>query len=129
MWEMATDPTNVTRWMHKFGFFNRGVQWDTPMSKCAGEGKNWTQLMARVPHRKENVTFSLLASIRHATEKRTGKKRAKGFVIFCVGLFSACKSTCIQSQRIFFELHLRGFLLVVVLVLVVQVRDQFVSKS
>ena len=33
---MATDPTNVARWKHKFGFHNRGVQWDSPMSKWAG---------------------------------------------------------------------------------------------
>ena len=44
---------------------------------------------------------------------------------FCFGLHSACKITCIQFLRTFFELHSWGFLLVVVLVLVVQVRDQF----
>ena len=38
------DPANVTRWKHKFGFHNRGVQWDTPMSKWAGEGKDLIQL-------------------------------------------------------------------------------------
>ena len=36
---MTTDPTNVTRWKHKFGYHNIGVQWDTPMSKWAGEGE------------------------------------------------------------------------------------------
>ena len=29
---MATDPTNITRWKYKFGFHNRGIQWNTPMS-------------------------------------------------------------------------------------------------
>ena len=38
---------NVTRWKHKFGFHNRGVQWDTPMSRWSGEEKDWMQLPAR----------------------------------------------------------------------------------
>ena len=33
---MKKDPANVTRCKHKFGFHNRGVQWDAPMSKWAG---------------------------------------------------------------------------------------------
>ena len=37
---MKKDPANVTRWKHRFGFHNRGVQWDTPMSMWAGEGKD-----------------------------------------------------------------------------------------
>ena len=32
-WRMATDPIDITRWKHKFGFHNRRVQWDTPTSK------------------------------------------------------------------------------------------------
>ena len=36
---MKKDPANVTRRKHKFGFHNRGVQWGTPMSSWAGEGK------------------------------------------------------------------------------------------
>ena len=43
------DPANVTRWKHKFGLQNRGVQWDTTMSKWAGEGKDWMQLVAQGP--------------------------------------------------------------------------------
>ena len=35
-WDIATDGTNVTRWKHKFGFHNRGVQRDTPMVKFGG---------------------------------------------------------------------------------------------
>ena len=72
-WGMATDPTNVTRWRHLFGFHNRGTQWDTPMAKLAGEENDWVQLMARGPPRKEDVTISLLASMRQATKKRTEK--------------------------------------------------------
>ena len=52
---------------------NRGVQWDTLMSRRAGEGQDWIQLMAQGPPRKEDVTFSLLASMGQATEKRTEK--------------------------------------------------------
>ena len=70
-WGMATDPTNATRWKHKFGFQNRGIQWDTPVSKWAGEGKDWIQLMAQGPPCKEDVTHCLLASMRQAVEKRT----------------------------------------------------------
>ena len=36
-WGMKTDPTNVTRWKHKFVFHNRGVLCDTPVTKWAGE--------------------------------------------------------------------------------------------
>ena len=43
------------------------------MAKWAGEGNDWIQLMVRGPPRKEDVTFSLLASMRQATEKRTEK--------------------------------------------------------
>ena len=43
---------------------------------------------------------------------------------FCVSLWSARKSKYIRFQRTIFELHLRGFLLVVVVLLVAQVRDQ-----
>ena len=39
----------------------------------------------------------------------------------CFSLWSACKSKYIRLQRKFFQLHLRGFLLVVVVLLVAQV--------
>ena len=32
-----------------FFFHNRGVQWDTPMSKWADEGEDWIQLLAQRP--------------------------------------------------------------------------------
>ena len=43
---------------------------------------------------------------------------------FCFSLWSARKSKYIRFQRTIFELHLRGFLLVVVVLLVAQVFDQ-----
>ena len=55
---MAKDSGNETRWKHKFGFHNRGVQWDTPMSKWAGERKDWIQLKAQGPPCKEDVAIS-----------------------------------------------------------------------
>ena len=70
---VGTDPTNDTGWKHKFGFHIRGVQWDTPMSKWVGEGTDWIQLMAQGPPSKEDVTLSLLATMRQAAEKRTEK--------------------------------------------------------
>ena len=72
-WSMKMDPANVTRWKHKFGFHNKGVQWDTPMLKSAGEGKDWIQLMARGPPCKEDVTISLLKKTRQPTETKPQK--------------------------------------------------------
>ena len=45
----------------------------------------------------------------------------------CFSLWSARKSKYIRLQRKFFELHLRGFLLVVVVLLVAHVRDQLIQ--
>ena len=72
-WSMTKDPGNVTRWKHKFGFHNRGVQCDPPMSEWAGEGKAWTQLVTQEPPCKEDVTTSLLKMMRQPTEKKTQK--------------------------------------------------------
>ena len=36
VWSIKKDPAHATRWKHKIGFHNRGVQWDTPMSMSAG---------------------------------------------------------------------------------------------
>ena len=46
---------------------------------------------------------------------------------FCFSLWSACKSKYIRFQRKCFRLRLRGLLLVVVVLLVDQVRDQFIQ--
>ena len=46
---------------------------------------------------------------------------------FCFSLWSARKSKYIRLQRKFFDLNLRGFLLVVVVFLVAQVRDQLIQ--
>ena len=45
------------------------------MSKWAGEENDWIQLMAQGPHRKEDVTLSLLATMRQAAEKRERWRR------------------------------------------------------
>ena len=62
-WGMAWDPPNVTRWKHEVGFHNRGIQWDTPMARWAGEGKDWIKLMAQRQLRKEYVIHILLESL------------------------------------------------------------------
>ena len=46
---------------------------------------------------------------------------------FYFGLWSARKSKCIRLQRKLFEQNFRGFLLVVVVLLVVQIRDQLIQ--
>ena len=70
-WSMAWDPTNVTRWKRKVGFHNRGIQWDTPMARWAGEGNDWIKLMAQRQPREEDVIHFLFASMRQAVEKKT----------------------------------------------------------
>ena len=42
---MHVHPIKVSRWKHQWGFHNRGVVWDTLVSKCAGEGKDSAQEM------------------------------------------------------------------------------------
>ena len=69
-WGMAWDSSNVQRWKHKFGFHNRGVQWDTPMASWAGEGNNSIKLMAQFEPRKEDVIRSLLESMKQTAEKK-----------------------------------------------------------
>ena len=71
--EHGKDSAIVNRCNHKFGFHNRGVQWDTPMSRWAGEGKDWIQLVAQGPPRKEDVMISLLKMMRQPTEKKPQK--------------------------------------------------------
>ena len=65
---------DVTRWKHEVGFHNRGIQWDTPMARWAGEGNDWIKLMAQRQPRKEDVIHSLLASMRQAVDKKTKAK-------------------------------------------------------
>ena len=64
-------PFNVPRWMHKVGFHNRGVQWDTPMASWAGEWNDSMKLMTQRKPRKEDVIRSLLDSKKLAVEKKT----------------------------------------------------------
>ena len=68
-WGVAWDPYNVQRWKHKFGLWNRGVQWDTLMARWTGEGNDWIKLMAQRKPRKEDATRSLLESMKQAVEK------------------------------------------------------------
>ena len=55
-WCMKTDPMNVTRWKHKFGFHNRGVMRDIPMATWAREENDSKQNWVRHPPWKEDVT-------------------------------------------------------------------------
>ena len=71
---MNMDPASVTRWKPTFGFHNRGAHFDTPMSKWAGEGEDWIQLLAQGPLRKEEVTFQMLTMMRQLAEKKTQKR-------------------------------------------------------
>ena len=70
LWGMAWDPFYVQRRKHKVGFHNRGVQWDTPMARWAGEGNDWVKLLAQRQPRKEDVIRSLLESMKQAVEKK-----------------------------------------------------------
>ena len=53
-------PLRCPEMVHKIGFHNRGVQWDTPMARWAGEGNDWIKLVAQQNHRKQDVIRSLL---------------------------------------------------------------------
>ena len=76
-WGMTWDPYNVQRWKHKVGFHNRGVQWDTPMARWVGEGKDWIQHRTQTQPRKEDDIRNLLESMRQPVDK---KKEFKGSV-------------------------------------------------
>ena len=76
-WEMATDPNNVQRWKHKLGFHNRGVQWDTPMSRWAGEEKDWVQLMAQGLARKEDVPFIKFTRVDETSDRKKNRERRR----------------------------------------------------
>ena len=54
----------------KLGFHNRGVRWDTPMKRWAGEGKDWIQLMTQTQPRKEDVIWNLLKLMKQPVEKK-----------------------------------------------------------
>ena len=76
-WGMTWDPYNVQRWKHKVGFHNRGIQWDTPMARWAGEVKDWIQLMTQTQPRKDDVIRNLLESMKQPVDR---KKESKGSV-------------------------------------------------
>ena len=72
---MSEDPTNATCWKHKWGFHNKGVTWDTPMTRWAGQKDDWIQLWRKGPPRKTDVIPLLLKMI-HLTSLQT--KRVSG---------------------------------------------------
>ena len=59
----------------KFGFHNRGVQWDAPMARWAGEGKDWIKLVAQLKPRREDVIRSLRESMKQVVAKQNGLQR------------------------------------------------------
>ena len=60
---MSEDPENVTGWRHKLGFHNKGITWDTPMTRWAGVDNDWIRLWKTGPHKKKDVISSLLQTI------------------------------------------------------------------
>ena len=54
------------------------VQWDTPMARWTGEGKDWVQLMTQTQLRKEDVIRNLLESMKQPADK---KKESEGSVL------------------------------------------------
>ena len=61
----------------KLGFHNRGVQWDSPMARWAGEGNDWIELLMQTRPQKEDVIRNLLESIKQPVGIR---KASKGLV-------------------------------------------------
>ena len=51
-----------------WGFHNRGVVWDNPVSKWAGEGKDLAQDMTMHPPKKNEVNIALLKMTRQPTK-------------------------------------------------------------
>ena len=66
---------DATRWKHQFGFHDRGVQWDIPMSTWAGEVEDWKQLMAQGPRRKGDVTICFLEAADGEKRLRSGAQK------------------------------------------------------
>ena len=56
---MSEDPGNVTGWRHKWGFHNRGITRDTPMTRWAGVDNDWMRLWKTGPHKKRCYFFAL----------------------------------------------------------------------
>ena len=66
------DPANVTRWKHKFGFHNRGVQWDS-RAKMGGRRGGSDTVYDTKPAPQEDVMISLLKMMRLPTKKKKQK--------------------------------------------------------
>ena len=61
-WSMWVERLNVTRWRHKWGFHTRGVMWDTPLAKWAGNGDDRFQKINNAPPAKKRVVQSCTRS-------------------------------------------------------------------
>ena len=85
--------------------------------------KKTNQLISLTLHnlRLKNVLVDISQKSFSNKKSSCGKASKLSSLWFCFGLWSACKITRIQFQRIFFKLHFWGFLLVV------QIRDQLVQ--
>ena len=64
---MRVDSLNVSRWKHKC--HNRGVVWNTPWTKWAGEGNDWVQEMTVHPPKKDDVIVAFLKMTRQSTKQ------------------------------------------------------------
>ena len=62
-WSMKWDPLNFICWKHKWGFYSRGVTWDTPMARWAGSGEDWMQKLRTGPPKKAEVIPTLVLAI------------------------------------------------------------------
>ena len=72
-------PATFIRWKHRVVFHNRGEQWDTPLARWAGEGKDCIKFMMQLKLRREDVIRNLFESKKQAVEKQepNGTLRAK----------------------------------------------------
>ena len=59
------------------GFHNKGITWDTPMTRWAGVDNDWIRLCKSGPHKKK---MSFLRSYRRCIVLRGGRK--EGMVVF-----------------------------------------------
>ena len=60
-------PVNLPRWKHTFGFYTRGVMWDTPMARWAREEHDWIQKLLRHPSRKDDEVIIPMNMLRQPT--------------------------------------------------------------
>lgn len=68
------DPANVLKWEHRWGQHNRGVVWDTPFARWAGEGEDWTQKTTHEEVAREDFVVSVLHGVGIAVSHRTNRQ-------------------------------------------------------